>query len=532
MKSGVMRRFGERLIGTKSTQDIPVVIVNGIDGIFGNGWSIDKLSQAVLNPDGKLLLVNGDGTQLVFGTFDGNKFPSMPGDFSTFGKVANGFERTFKDGSKDTYGQDGFIREHVDRVGNKTSYVYSATGKLTQIVDPVGLISKFEYVGAKVGKIVDPVGRTTLLEHDAAGNLVKVVDPDGSQRTWKYDQNRQMIGEIDKRNFVEKTEYSQFGQVTKSVIGDGTIRYFEAVQSQGVTTTDTLGDIDNAPQATPNTDAIARYTDSSGKLTQLRLDQLGQAITSADSIGTSSTVSRNSSNLVQSVQDGRGDETRYTYVSKGNVLKVEQDIAEGDQLVTPSMTWIGASGGNWSTPSNWSSGRVPVDTDEILIATSSLTTINVDVPAIQLARLDTNGFVKFDLGGSTLLLSGKSRIEGELKIGVEGRLEASGTNATITITSGATITRGLIRSEAGAQIKLNSVSFIENVILEADSGTISLNCLKLLSIDPYFEILTPFFRSSCSLAMNMILDLFSGVKLSNASHSLPCKNGSRQIQIT
>ena len=56
----------------------------------------------------------------------------------------------------------------TDRYGNVTKYHYDSSGRIQEIVDPVGLRTQFGYSGDRVSQIVDPAGRITKLSYSGA----------------------------------------------------------------------------------------------------------------------------------------------------------------------------------------------------------------------------------------------------------------------------------------------------------------------------------------------------------------------------
>jgi len=73
-------------------------------------------------------------------------------------------------------------------IGPRESYADDAVGRLLEVVDPLGALTRQEYDAAgQLTRIVDPLGRATSLAYDAAGRLVE--HDDGSKRRgrWTYD---------------------------------------------------------------------------------------------------------------------------------------------------------------------------------------------------------------------------------------------------------------------------------------------------------------------------------------------------------
>jgi RHS repeat-associated protein len=56
----------QRFVGSASRSTGQVLNVNSIASPFGSGWGIDGLQQVVENPDGSLMMVDGDGSELLF----------------------------------------------------------------------------------------------------------------------------------------------------------------------------------------------------------------------------------------------------------------------------------------------------------------------------------------------------------------------------------------------------------------------------------------------------------------------------------
>src|SRR5262249_34837246 len=153
-----------------------------------------------------------------------------------------------------------------DRNGNETQYTYT-DGRLTAIVDPVGLQTTFAYTGDKVTAITDPAQRVTRLEYDAAGNLTRITDPDGTSRRWEYNGDHLMTAEVDKRGFREKDVYDFAGRAMQAVRKDGSMVQVAPVQVQGLRPAAATIDPLTAPIAAPLGPPVASYADGNGNVT-------------------------------------------------------------------------------------------------------------------------------------------------------------------------------------------------------------------------------------------------------------------------
>jgi RHS repeat-associated protein len=329
LTTGIVNFNGTTFAVSTQTATKELHFVNFVDSPFGSGWGLTGLERIHDNPDGSLLVVDGGGSELYFAppTTAGGAYVSPPGDFSTLVKLGDGsYRRTMTDQSVYLYRTDGRIASMTDRVGNSTQFEYDASGLIQRIVDPVGLATVFASTAGRITSITDPANKITALEYDAAGNLTKVTDPDGTFRTWSYDDNHHIVGELDKLGRTETTDYNFAGRVVRNILSDGTEVFYDPVQTQYL----------KSPTATTNplappvidrlTPISATYSDSNGNVTEVMLDKQGQALNSRDGQGSLGSVARNADNLVQNAGDSRGFTTNFTYDAIGNVLSITDQV--------------------------------------------------------------------------------------------------------------------------------------------------------------------------------------------------------------
>jgi len=333
LTTGLRRFTGTQFAGSSTTSTGELLSVNTIDSPFGSGWGLAGLHSLVVNPNGNVLLIDGDGSELLFEapSIVGNPYKSPPGDFSTLERLGDGtFRRTLKDKTVYTFNSLNLLTDVKDSKGNETKYVYNNGNKLTRIIDTVGLITTFNYSGERVNRITDPAGRVTRLNYDAVGNLIEIIDPDNSSRSWEYDNKSHIIAEIDKRGFKEETVYDEFGRAKSAKHSDGSVVKINPLQVQGLySPSETVNPL--SPPLTQNqVKNTAPYTDGNGHVTNTTLDAAGQAVTGSDSVGLLPTVNRNSDNLVTTSTTGEGNQTNYTYDDKGNVTSIVENVGESN----------------------------------------------------------------------------------------------------------------------------------------------------------------------------------------------------------
>jgi RHS repeat-associated protein len=330
INSGIRRFTGTIFAGSSTDTKDKLISINTINSPFGSGWGIAGWQELVENSDSSVLLIDGDGSELVFdkSTSAGSGYLSPPGDFSKLEKLTDGtFRRTLKDQTVYSFNAGKRLVSVKEANGNETKYIYNSSGELSQIIDVAGLITKLTYANGKVSQIEDPAGRLTQLEYDTAGNLQKIVDPDTKARTFSYDTERHITKEIDKRGFSEQTLYDFAGRATGGIRKDGSQLQVAPVQVQGLyRQQDTINPL-NAPVAKPLGAVEASYADGSGGVVTQILDQTGQVVSAKDGGGLKPTFERNQNLLVTKRTDARGNVTSYEYDAKGNVKSISDSLS-------------------------------------------------------------------------------------------------------------------------------------------------------------------------------------------------------------
>ena len=335
----------QRLIGTTTeSSDGPqrLVHVNTVNSAFGSGWGIAGVQEIKEGDDGSLLLIDGDGTEVLFDVPEmaGGSYVAPLGDFSVLERLADGtFRRTTKDQTVYQFDETNRLVSITDRNGNETRHVYDESGRLTAIVDPTGLATSFTYnAQGNVSQITDPANRVTELVYDTAGNLLQIVDPDASQRTFNYDADHHMTGEIDKRGHQERAYYDEFGRASRAERKDSSVVEVQAIQTISLYRPEQTADWFNAPVASQQTTDSATYTDGNGHSTQSTLDAAGQLIESSDAVGAvTGDIVRNEDNLVVEYQDTAGNVTTYDYDGRGNLIRVADALSGNGRSESQSI---------------------------------------------------------------------------------------------------------------------------------------------------------------------------------------------------
>ncbi len=152
--------------------------------------------------------------------------------------------------------------------------------------------------------------------------------------------------------------------------------------------------------------------------------------------------------------------------------------------------WATASSGNWSAPSNWSLGRVPVATDSVVIAVPGTYTVTLDVDFVgsHLALGGGVGTQTLSASGRTLTLDGSLRIEsaGELNA-LNSTFDGAGTAHNVGSLLLREVTFALPLANGGLVVANGSTDFTaavttngSSVIRAQPDGSTGISVLSLL----------------------------------------------------
>jgi len=351
----------DQFSGTLFQSNSELLHVNTKSSPYGAGWGISGLQQLIESANGSILLVDGGLYELLF-TRNRNqpdRYDSPKADFSTLIKTGAGWQRRLPDGTTYAFrGIDGRLMEVTDRVGNKTTYAYNSDGSLDSLTDPVGLVTRLDYIQGKLSRIVDPAGRATTLEHDSSGNLIKVTDPDGAARTWNYDGRNLMTGEIDANGNRELSYYDDFGRVSGATRKDGSEWRVRSSAVYGLNSIERITNENDPPFAVLSDEGNAILIDGRGEMTTYRSDRSGQLVNKRDRIGGSGSFAKDANDLIREVKDARGYSTTYKYDDRGNVSFIQDEINQPANIFADPFTRSGFDPNGQFGPRTWTSTSI------------------------------------------------------------------------------------------------------------------------------------------------------------------------------
>ncbi|MGH9632040.1 MAG: RHS repeat domain-containing protein, partial [Bryobacteraceae bacterium] len=222
-----------------------------------------------------------------------------------------------------TYNTQHFPETYTDAAGQTTSFDYNNYGQLTQVTNPLGHVTKYEYVGGYLMRIVNPNNQTAaLFTYDAFGRVATRTNSEG--HTLRFD-------------------YDALDRITKQTYPDGTTREYRWDKLDLVEVKDRQGRktsymYDAVRNLTKVTDPLNRHTqfeyygngvlksltDPNGNKTTWEIDVQGRVSAKryADGKGFSIKYEPATSRL-KTVMDAIGQVRQYSYAADDRLSGIE-----------------------------------------------------------------------------------------------------------------------------------------------------------------------------------------------------------------
>jgi RHS repeat-associated protein len=307
------------------------------------GWTVEGIQRLIVQPDGTILIVEGDGSGVYFScTSYASPCAGPTGDFTKLSSTGipgtDTYTRAYPDSTKVLFNNLGQMTRVINRLSLYTDVTYNVSGRIERIYDPFMTYDQHSkrtsidfWYGASEFTIAGPgpngtaaeSRRATTVTYNASNRVTAIRDPDGVSTAFAYDVNGRLETVTDRRGGVTRYVYDPSswkvvrvdlpeiavdagGGATTPGIPSITYRPWHHV---GIPTMPTAG----TPATPPRADSIASLvTDGGNHVTRSVVDRWGQPMTLVDMLGNATTITR-SGIFVTTVTDalGRVDSLSY-----------------------------------------------------------------------------------------------------------------------------------------------------------------------------------------------------------------------------
>ncbi|MGJ3704011.1 LysM peptidoglycan-binding domain-containing protein [Variovorax sp. AFSI2.2] len=233
----------------------------------------------------------------------------------------------------------------TDAYGNKTLFFYDLNSRLTHSVNALGEVTEQQYdtlgqlsatirYGTRLGSVAGLAGGLVNAELTTAIDGIKNVGLD-SKQSFTYAVTGKLNGSTDELGNLTQSSYNAFGDLTgrTQALGNGT----QLVQSMSVDRRGLVtGTVQDASGINAVTSAIydafgrlTRSTDANGNVRQQSFDRLGRIVTTTDALSAVRSTSYDAFDRVMTQTDALGRVTTYTYdkTLRRVVIKTPENIS-------------------------------------------------------------------------------------------------------------------------------------------------------------------------------------------------------------
>lgn len=251
--------------------------------------------------------------------------------------------------------EEGLLQSSTNGASETTTYTYDSLGHPRSVTRPGNEVTVFtaDVLGRRT-TTTDPAGRTRLVSYDAGGRILATVNPtlaalpDGPFfQSFTYDAQGRLLTRTNEIGDVWTRSYTLTGrlEVETDPLGNATRYAYDAEDRLTAKTTPTGGTVSRSYDSAGRLESV---TDPFGGVYAFSYDEAGNLLTETspptDLANPPSTTTYTYDGLgrqtsVQDALDGAGDETLFTYDSRGQLLtRTEPHPTAVDSVWTSSWT--------------------------------------------------------------------------------------------------------------------------------------------------------------------------------------------------
>lgn len=204
--------------------------------------------------------------------------------------------------------------------GRVRTYAYDKDGNLTEdAIEGLGSM-KYHYENGRLASVTDTLGNETVMNYDAAGNVISQTDAAGNTVTYTYDPMGRTKTVTNPLGETLRFEYDYSGNITKTTYPDGTCTASTYdVNNYAVSTTDRAGNTTRYIRDCYG--RLLKQENPDGTFETYTYDALGNEISHTDILGRTTTYAYDSASRLISKQDADERTTTYEYYNTGKLKK-------------------------------------------------------------------------------------------------------------------------------------------------------------------------------------------------------------------
>ncbi len=259
----------------------------------------------------------------------------------------------------------GRVIVEIDPRGAKTQFIYDEAGRLTELIDPLGNVRRYEYLdgtsrvslerlpndgvnrfeydlAGRLTAFIDAEAHRTEYRYDANGNRIRTIDARGNSWVCEYDVMDRLVRESDPLSNAVTYELDASGNLLSQTDGEGNrtrreydglerVRYsWDAVGNRTSYEYDAVGNLLSETDPLGRTtryahdarDRLVTYTDATGGVQSTRYDAAGRTVAELDALGCQTRYGYDAVGRNTWCTDALGATTQWRYDAAGNLTRV------------------------------------------------------------------------------------------------------------------------------------------------------------------------------------------------------------------
>ena len=217
----------------------------------------------------------------------------------------------------------------INACNETTTYRADPRGLVTEITDPRGAVTRFEYdERLRLTATVDALGHVTRREYDARGNCTRTVNPDGTAMTTEYHPTFDLpVMRVDGSGGVSRSTYDTQGRVIRHTdpLGRSTVHQHEV--SSGACHVEAIVHADGRSELRSHDTAgrLLRHRPPDGSCHSYRYDRRGRLRHRSDGHGRSESHEYDLLDRLTRHTLPNGETRLYTHDARGRIIRACDD---------------------------------------------------------------------------------------------------------------------------------------------------------------------------------------------------------------
>jgi RHS repeat-associated protein len=289
----------------------------GVPGLAGPQWRLTFENR--LTKENNLIRLEGEGGSIsFFREPESTEFKNPWGERLILDPKGLAVYRK-RDGSRETYDEEGFLIERDFRNNNKVRFIYEKDHRLSRIEGPKGSVLKLQ---------TDSRGRLVRVESSRGGevsyqydgeHLLRVQTNGNPPVLYQYNGQGQLIKVEDPRTGTQEIDYDPEGRVSVRRFADGTRELHQYGELQEHRLTDPAGGLTVMKWSEDG--ARQEITNPLGHKTVIESTPTGLPLSITDALGCRMQYSYDGLGRMTGLKDRAGKTTRYEYLNETGRLK-------------------------------------------------------------------------------------------------------------------------------------------------------------------------------------------------------------------